>query len=77
MMSNPFYGMAQGGMPNLMQMLQKVKANPMEILGGRFNLPAGMNDPQAMLQHLVQSGQISQEQLNRAVSMAQQMGIKR
>lgn len=61
-------------MNNPIQMLQQLKANPMQFLmQRRFNLPQGvaMNDPQAILNHLVQSGQISQQQINQAYQMAQ------
>ena len=60
-------------MNNPMMMLQQLKSNPMQFLmQRRFNLPQGINDPQAILNHLVQSGQVSQEQVNRAYQMAQQ-----
>lgn len=61
-------------MNNPLQMLQQLKANPMQFLmQRRFNLPQGMamNDPQAILNHLVQSGQISQQQIDQAYQMAQ------
>ena len=60
-------------MPNQMiQMLQQLKANPLQFLAQRkFNLPQGVsaNDPQAIINHLVQSGQISQQQINSAYQM--------
>ena len=62
-------------MPNqMMGMLQQLKANPLQFMMQRkMNLPQGMamNDPQAILNHLVNSGQISQEQVNQAYQMAQ------
>lgn len=61
-------------MNNPIQMLQQLKANPMQFLmQRRFNFPQGvaMNDPQAILNHLVQSGQISQQQINQAYQLAQ------
>lgn len=70
-MSNPFYT-AMGG-NNIMQMLQQLKSNPLQFLAQRrMNLPAGIaSDPQAILNHLMSTGQITQEQLNRAYQMAQ------
>lgn len=58
---------------NPMQMLQAIKSNPVGFLmQRRMNIPANIaNDPQAILNHLLQTGQITQEQLNRAY---QQMG---
>ena len=60
-------------MNNPLQMLQQLKANPMQFLmQRRFNIPQGMAaDPQQILNHLVQSGQISQQQINQAYQMAQ------
>ena len=55
-------------------MLQQLKANPMQFLmQKRMNLPQGMsmNDPQAILNHLLQTGQVSQQQINQAYQMAQ------
>lgn len=61
-------------MNNIMSMLPQLKQNPMQfILQRRFNLPQGMaQDPNTILNYLMQSGQISQEQVNRAYQMAQQ-----
>ena len=59
---------------NMMGMLQQLKANPMQFLmQRRFNLPQGIapNDPQAILNHLVNTGQVSQQQINNAYQMAQ------
>lgn len=69
-MPNPMMG-------NPMQMLQQLKSNPIQFLmQRRLNLPQNINvsDPQAILNHLVSSGQISQEQINNAYQMMQRMG---
>ena len=61
-------------MNNPMTMLQQFKANPLQFLMQRkMNLPQNipMNDPQAILNHLVGSGQISQQQINNAYQMMQ------
>lgn len=58
----------------MMQMLQQFKANPMQFLiQRRLNIPAGvpLSDPQAILNHLVSTGQVSQQQINNAYQMAQ------
>ena len=64
--------------PNMMQMLQSFKANPMQFLMSRkFNVPQSMaNDPNAILNHLLQTGQVNQETVNRAYQMAQRFGQK-
>lgn len=60
----------------LMQMVQQLRANPSAILG-QFGIPSNMmNDPQAVVQQLMNQGSISQAQYNQAVSMAKSMGIK-
>lgn len=61
-------------MNNIMAMLPQLKQNPMQfILQRRLNLPQGMaQDPNTILNYLMQSGQISQDQVNRAYQMAQQ-----
>lgn len=78
-MANPFYGAMGGGQPNMAQMLNQLKSNPMQFLMQRkFNLPQSvdMHDPQAIINHLVSSGQVSQDAYNRAFSMARQFGGK-
>lgn len=64
-------------MAGIMQMVQQFKSNPMQMLmQKRMNLPQGisMNDPNAILNHLVQSGQVSQQQINQAYQMMQRFG---
>lgn len=63
-------------MPNeIMSILPQFKANPLGFLmQRRLNIPGDIgNDPNAILQHLVQSGQVSQQQINSAYQMAQQL----
>lgn len=74
---NPFYNAMN--QQNPMQMLNALKSNPIQFLMERkFNLPKNIdaNNPQAIINHLVQSGQVPQESYNRARQMAQQMGMK-
>lgn len=61
MMNNPF------------EMIQQIKANPVQfLLQRRLNIPANISsDPQAILNHLMRTGQVSQEQVNNAYQMAQ------
>ena len=63
----------------IIQMLPQIKANPMQfLLQRKLNIPKGMiDDPNAILNHLLQTGQISQNQVNGAYQMAQQMGLHR
>ncbi len=56
----------------MMNMLGQLKQNPLQFLmQRRFNIPANMaNDPNAIVQHLLKTGQISQDQVNRAYQQA-------
>ncbi len=60
-------------MNNPMQMLQALKSNPVQfLLQRKFNVPANIaSDPNAILNHLLQTGQVTQDAVNRAY---QQMG---
>lgn len=72
---NPFYN-ALGGV-NPMQMLAQLKSNPLGFLRQYgFNVPDNISDPNAIIQHLMNSGQINQNQYNKARQMAQGFGIK-
>lgn len=74
-MNNPLVG----GMPNMnpMQMLSQLRSNPLGVLRrAGFNVPENINSPQAIIQHLMNSGQISQSQLTQAQQMAQNFGMK-
>lgn len=65
-------------MPNqMMGMLNQLKANPLQFLIQRkMNIPqsVNINDPQAIFNHLVQSGQVNQQQINNAYQLMQRMG---
>lgn len=59
-------------MPNINQIMNAVnqlKANPMQMLSSQFNIPQGMNNPNDILQHLLNTGQVSQQQVNWAMQM--------
>ena len=75
-MANPIFNAMGGNGNNFSSMLQQLKSNPVQFLmQRRFNVPANVaNDPNAIIQHLVSSGQISQDQINRAYQTAQRFG---
>lgn len=57
-------------MMNPMMMLQQLRQNPAALLQSRgLNVPAGMADPQQIVQHLVQSGQVSNGALQQVMQM--------
>lgn len=73
MMNNPL--MANGF--NVMQQLQMLRQNPMQFLRQRgFNVPDNITNPQAIIQHLMNSGQVTQQQMNQAQAMAQGFGLR-
>lgn len=48
--------------------------NPMQMLMQRMNIPQGMaNDPNAIIQHLMNSGQMNQNQYNQLKHTAEQI----
>lgn len=59
---------------NPMNLVQQLRQNPMAVLSrAGLNIPQGMNDPNAIIQHLVQSGQVPQERYNQVMRMVSQM----
>lgn len=59
---------------NPFQMMQQFKQNPMSMLSKRFNIPQNMsNDPNQIIQHLMNTGQISQSQYNMANQQLKQL----
>ena len=77
-MSNPLFNMMNNGLAGqVMQMLPGMKQNPFGALqSAGFNVPNNLNNPQQILDHLVRSGQISQNQLDYAQKMVQMLGLK-
>lgn len=60
---------------NPMQMLSQLRSNPAGMLRqAGYNIPDGMNNPQQIVNHLLNSGQVNQGRLNMAQQMAQQFG---
>lgn len=56
------------------QAMAELQANPAGVLGNLgLNIPAGMTDPQQIVQHLMQTGQVPQGRLAQALKM---MGIR-
>ena len=58
-------------MNNIIQMYNQLRQNPMSILTKRFNIPdsVNMNDPNAIIQHLINNNQVSQTQVNNCMQM--------
>lgn len=57
----------------IMSQMQQFKSNPGQIMS-RLNIPQNLqNNPQGAIQHLMNSGAMSQQQFNQFQNMAQQM----
>lgn len=60
---------------NLLTMVNQLQSNPMQFMQKMgMSLPNNIDvkDPNAIIQYLMRSGKVSQEQYDRAVKMAQQ-----
>ena len=61
----------------MLMMLQQLKANPIQfLLQRKMNIPQNisLNDPNAILNYLLSTGQINQNQINQAYQAARQLG---
>ena len=69
----------QIGQKNMQDQLRQLQQNPAAMLRqAGLNVPEGMgNNPQAMVMHLIQSGQVGGPALQRVMPMIQQMTGKR
>ena len=50
-------------------MVNQFKQNPMAMLSRRFNIPQNMTEPNQIIQHLLNTGQVSQSQVNNAMQL--------
>lgn len=56
-------------MQNLQQMLTELKTNPLAFAAKyRYSIPEGMNDPAQITQYLANTGQISQDRINKVMA---------
>lgn len=55
--------------PNVLSIVSQFKQNPLAVLSQRYNIPQSMNDPNQILQYLLNTRQVSQEQVNRVMQM--------
>lgn len=68
-MPNPLYQQLNQQSNSPIDVLEQFKQNPLAILGQRYNIPQGMTDPNQILQHLLNTNQVSQDQVNRVMQM--------
>ena len=74
-MSNPIFSLLSGGsqppIVNMQNALAQLRATPAAMLRqAGLNIPDGMKDPQQIIGHLLQSGQINQGKLSQAQQAA-------
>ena len=66
-----------GNINDFMNLYQQFQQNPMQMLSKRFNIPQNMNDPNAIVQHLLNTGQVTQNQVNNVMQMRNNPMIQR
>ena len=67
---NPIFNALGGGNP--VSMLNQLRTNPLGFLRQKgLNVPDNLTDPNAIIQYLMNSGQINQQTYNQARQMAQ------
>lgn len=60
-----------GNLKDIADLYQRFRQNPIQMLNQRFNIPhnVNLNDPNAILQHLMNTGQVTQNQVNQVMQM--------
>ena len=60
-----------GNVNDIMNLYNQLRQNPIQMLSQRFNIPqeVNSNDPNSIIQHLLNTGQVSQNQVNQAMNM--------
>lgn len=58
-------------MNNIIQAYQQFRTNPMQMLMQKYNIPQNINanNPNDIIQHLLNTGQVSQAQINNLSGM--------
>ena len=55
-------------------MIRQIAQNPAMVLSRMgLNVPANLNDPNAIIQHLLNSGQVPQQRYNQVMQMVSKM----
>lgn len=50
--------------PNFMQVYNQFMQNPKQMLSQRYDIPQDLNNPNEIIQHLINTNQVSQQQVN-------------
>lgn len=77
-MSNPLFNALGGGsnpIQSLISQINQIRNNPMQFFASkRLNVPENIsNDPKAIVQHLLNTGQMTQAQYNKLQSQINQI----
>lgn len=67
-MASPLYQQFQPR-NNFLSMFNEFRQNPVAMLSKRYNIPQGMSNPDEILQHLLNTNQVSQDQVNHVMQM--------
>ena len=62
---------------DLTNLYQQFMQNPIQMLSRKFNIPQNINNPNDIVQHLLNTGQITQNQVNNAMNMRNNPFIQR
>lgn len=56
---------------DIVNLYQQIRSNPMQMLSRKFNIPQSVNqtNPNEILQYLLNTGQVTQSQVNQANAM--------
>lgn len=74
-MPSPIYQQSQP-QNSMLSMIAQFRQNPMSVLSQRYNIPPNLTDPNEILQHLLNTQQVSQDQVNRVMQMRNNPQIK-
>ena len=58
-----------GNINDMLNLYQQFRANPMQMLSQRFNIPQNASNPNDIVQHLLNTGQVTQNQVNNVMNM--------
>ena len=67
-MPSPIYQQSQP-QNSMLSMIAQFRQNPMSVLSQRYNIPPNMTNPNEILQYLLNTQQVSQDQVNRVMQM--------
>lgn len=74
-MPSPLYQQLQPQNP-WMSLVAKFKQNPLGMLSQRYNIPPNMSNPNDILQYLLNTNQVSQQQVNYIMQMRNNQQIQ-